>query len=446
MKTFPTFLLSLIFARACLLYDPVWGATNPTLPQSVPPGTRPTPTGSMINVHSGDDLQAIYNAASCGQDLVLDEGAVFTGNYVFNKPCSAPDWILVEGAGCANGTVKIPTYVTQASANYVGVPPWRAPDLSHYATLTTGIGVSPLVTTDSNNNPGRYNYFGCLEVTSSVAQYALVGTTNALFEKVSSQLGDHFIFDRMYVHGHHSEPTAQMLRGFLLAGSNDSVVNSYVSDIYGWGDSQAIAIAMGPGPTYIHNNYLSASTEIIMAGGTGKTPGYSCTIAADPAPTSMSATVNACVDAAGGAMPAPSVGTEVMFYASAGIPYYVPGDATTITGNNAGALTFNAILDTPLTGTGMIAWGLRPNDTTITQEYFWKDPCWNAANPCYDRIAPVISRTSWNQRVRPTLEYPAAIYSFNSWGMPDKPRPSILTAPIRMGMGVAPGVFQATSA
>ncbi len=345
------------------------------------------PTGSTIFVHSGDDLQAIYNAASCGQDLVLDAGAVFTGNYVFNKQCTTPDWILVEGAGCADGSAAIPTYVTQASANYAGVPPWPPPSLTHYATLSTGISVPPLTTTDSSFVPGRYNYFGCLEVTSSVLQYALIGTSNSLLETVASQLGDHFIFDRIYAHGHHSEATAQMVRAFMLAGSNISVVNSYVSEIYAWGDSQAIGIAHGPGPIFIHNNFLSSDTEIIMAGGTGPTPGYSCTIAASPAPTSMSATVNNCVDAAGGSVAAPAVGTEVMFYTSASPPYYVPGDATTITSSTGGALTFTPILTAPLTGAGMVAWGLRPNDITITKNYFWKDPCWNAANPCYDGIA-----------------------------------------------------------
>ena len=59
----------------------LWGQAvpvTPALPTSVPSGVRPTPTGSVVAVHSGDNLQTKYNAASCGDDLVLDAGATFT--------------------------------------------------------------------------------------------------------------------------------------------------------------------------------------------------------------------------------------------------------------------------------------------------------------------------------------------------------------------------------
>ncbi len=376
-----------IFLCASLLSSQVWGATNPTLPQSVPSGTRPTPTGSVINVHSGDDLQHIYDTASCGQDLVLDEGAVFSGSYVFNKQCSAPDWILVEGAGCADGSVSIPTYVTQASANYASVPPWPVPALTHYATITNSATGSPILTTDPSNVPAKYNYFGCLEVTSSAYQYQLIGVSDSLFETLASQMGDHLMFDRMYVHGLPAQSTVQMRRGFLVTGSNISVVNSYVSQIYDSGsDAQAILGAFGPGPYLIQNNFLSASTEPILFGGTGPTPSYSCTIAASPAPTPMTATVSACIDGAGNSAATPAVGTQVMFLTSVGVPAYLPTDWTTITGNNAGTLTFNAIHAAPMTGAANVVWGLLPDDITIAKNFIYKPPSWNPSDPSYDGI------------------------------------------------------------
>ena len=374
----------LVFSCTAMILCGQASPTNPIALRSVPSGVRPTPTGSVVNVHNGDDLQAKYNAASCGQDLVLDDGAVFRGNYVFNKQCSAPNWILVEGTGCANGTVAMPTYVSTASANFTSNPPWPAPALTHYATITSS-RASPITTTDSMNVPAKYNYFGCLEVTASTFQFQLVALTNSGLETLASQLGDHIMLDRMYIHGIPSSSTVQVNHGIAAAGSNISVVNSYVSQIYG-GESQAILGMYGPGPFLIQNNFLSAATEVIMFGGTGKTPGYSCTIAGSPTPTTATATVNTCIDAASGSVATPPIGTEVMFYTSAINPPYVPGDATTITGNTAGALTFNAILSAPISGAGKIAWGMRPADITITRNYFWKDPCWNAANPCYDSI------------------------------------------------------------
>ena len=378
------------FFSAALFSGVLWGQASPTPPappRSVPSSTRPTPTGSMVAVHNGDNLQAKYNAATCGQDLVLDDGATFTGNFVFNKRCAAPNWILIEGTGCHDGTVPIPVYVTANSINSASVPPLPPPAMTHYATITSSNGASPFGTTDTSNVAANYNYFGCLQVTASVGQSVLVGLTNALAETLASQFGDHLMFDRMYVHGIPVSSSVQMFRGFLLTGSNVSVVNSYVSQIYsGSGDSQAILIAYGPGPYLITNNFLSASSEIIMSGGTGKTPGYSCTIAASPAPTTTTATVNTCIDAASGAVATPAVGTNVMFYTSSGSPAYLPTDSTTITANSSGALTFAAIHAAPISGVGKLKYGMVPSDITITKNYLYKPPSWNPSDPTYDGV------------------------------------------------------------
>jgi len=371
-----------------LLSGALWGQANPTPPErprSVPPATRPTPTGSKVAVHNGDNLQSKYNAASCGQDLVLDDGATFTGNFVFNKQCAAPNWILVEGTGCANGTVTAPVYVTQGSINSASVPPWPAPALTHYAKITSTNGAPPIVTTDGSNVPGKYNYLGCLEVTASVSQGFLVGLTNGLTETLASQFGDHLMFDRMYVHGINASSMVQMTRGFLVIGSNISVVNSYVSQIYSSnGDAQAILGAHGPGPYLIQNNFLSASTEIIMFGGTGRTPGYSCTIAPSPAPTTTSATVTTCIDGASGVVSTPAVGTCAMFYIGT---TYTPANWVCITANTSGALTWlPALPSAPSAGVGKIKFGMVPADITITQNYLYKLPTWNPSDPSYDGV------------------------------------------------------------
>ncbi len=361
--------------------------TPPVLPRSVPPATRPTPTGSVIHVHSGDNLQAIYDAATCGQDLVLDDGATFTGDLVFSKQCAAPNWILVEGTGCSGGTVAIPTYVTQANVNSASIPPIPAPTLTHYAKLTTGTGSSTIVTTNGSNVPGKYNYFGCLEVTSSVSSQNLIMMANGLTETVASQLGDHLMFDRMYVHGLPSSSTVMMTRGFLAVGSNISIVNNYLSNLYTTSqDAQGILGGEGPGPYLIGNNFISASTEPILFGGTGATIGYSCTVAASPAPTTTTATVNNCLDGASGSVSTPAVGTCLMFKTSASAPIYIPTDWTCITGNSSGALTFQAIHAAPISGTAKAVWGLIPSDITITRNYIYKPPTWNPSDPSYDGI------------------------------------------------------------
>ncbi len=361
--------------------------TPPVLPRSLPPATRPTPTGSVVAVHSGDNLQTKYNGASCGDDVVLDDGATFTGDFVFNKQCAAPNWILVEGTGCSGGTVAVPTYVTQAAINSASNPPWAAPVLTHYGKLTTGTGSSTIVTTNPSNVPGKYNYFGCLEVTSSVSSQNLIMMANGLTETVVSQLGDHLMFDRMYVHGLPSSSTVMMTRAFLAVGSNISVVNNYISNIYtNSQDSQGILGAFGPGPDLIQNNFISAATEPILFGGTGATIHYSCTVAASPAPTTTSATVNTCIDGASGSVSTPAIGTCMMFYTSASNPKYTPFDWTCVTGNTAGALTFPAIHAAPVTGVAKVVWGILPADITITRNFIYKPPSWNPNDPSYDGI------------------------------------------------------------
>jgi len=351
-----------------------------------------------VAVHNGDNLQSKYNAATCGQDLVLDDGATFTGNFVFNKQCTAPNWILVEGTGCANGTVAAPTYVTQASINSTSVPPWPAPALTHYAKVASSNGGPPVVTTDSSNVPAKYNYFGCLEVTASTSQNYLVGVTNFLAETVASQFGDHLMFDRMYVHGVPASNTVQMIRGFVLTGSNISVVNSYVSQIYSVTDAQAILGANGPGPYLIRNNFLSAPTEPIMFGGTGRTPGYSCTIAASPTPTSTTATANTCLDSntPPGAVSTPAVGTCVMFLRGG---TYSGANWVCITGNTGGALTWTpALPGAPDTGAGKVKWGMLPADITISQNYIYKLPSWNPSDPSWDGVTGRASKDCFEDK------------------------------------------------
>src|SRR5436309_3373803 len=43
------------------------------------------PSGNSIRVHSGEDLQAALDRAAPGDQVVLDAGATFTGNFVLRK-------------------------------------------------------------------------------------------------------------------------------------------------------------------------------------------------------------------------------------------------------------------------------------------------------------------------------------------------------------------------
>jgi hypothetical protein len=73
------------------------------------------------------------------------------------------------------------------------------------------------------------------------------------------------VFDRVYVHG---SALYGQKRGISLNGRRVTLRNSYISDCKGVGmDAQAIAGWNGPGPFVIENNYLEASGENFLLGG-----------------------------------------------------------------------------------------------------------------------------------------------------------------------------------
>jgi hypothetical protein len=354
-----------------LLAATAWGQAVPVAPaplQAVVDTTMPAVTGAIIPVHSGGDLQGAYNSAQCGDELQLDAGATWTGNFIFNKQCSAPNWLLMV----SSALTSLPEGIRVSPANAVSM-----------AKIQSANGQAPIVTTNANNVPATYNYFAGLEVTAT-ASTSLVVVTNALTEDSASQLGDHIFFSRMYVHGLPSSATVQMNQGFMLAGSYLAVVDSYVAAIYSsYADSQAILGAYGPGPYRIHNNYLEGGAENILFGGTGAPPGYTCTISS---PTASSATLSGCVSIQTGAPASlPPAGTQAMFiHSGVSHPSYYTTINTVVPGT--GAVTFDTLPGPPDSGPGKIKWGLLPQDIEITQNSIDKPENWNPSDPSYDGI------------------------------------------------------------
>src|ERR1022692_3607759 len=81
------------------------------------------------------------------------------------------------------------------------------------------------------------------------------------------QLPDSITFDRVYMHGSNTYDVREGIQGNV---TNLAVIDSYISDIHqSTADSQAIIAYLTPGPIKIVDNFLSATTEDVMFGGTG---------------------------------------------------------------------------------------------------------------------------------------------------------------------------------
>jgi len=204
---------------------------------------------ATITVPAGGDLQAALDAARPGDTILLPAGAVFTGNF-----------LLPAKGGSA--------YITIRSA---------APDSSLPAAGTridpSDAALLPKVRSDHNGAafrtaPGAtYWRLQTLEIlpsesTSSANLLELGGGNSS--QNSLSMVPQHLIVDRCYIHG----VSWDQRRAVALNSGDTQILGSYVSGIHGTGvDTQAIAGWNGPGPYLIENNYLEATGENILFGG-----------------------------------------------------------------------------------------------------------------------------------------------------------------------------------
>ena len=188
----------------------------------VPPG------GRVIDVPAGGDLQNALDQAAPGDQVVLEAGATFSGNFV-----------LPEKKGA--GLIVVRTSNLQALSEGVRVGPSDAADL---ARIVTPDEEGAVVTA-----PGAHEWrFIGIEFTvaESVSENTGVVRLGSGAETSVGQLPRDIVLDRCWVHGN----TAQNdRRGVALNGISEAVVDSTVADFHEVGyDAQAIAGWNGPGP------------------------------------------------------------------------------------------------------------------------------------------------------------------------------------------------------
>jgi phosphodiesterase/alkaline phosphatase D-like protein len=234
----------------------VWSAAAP-----IPAGARaPAPPrfflnteytpagGGSVQVHAGGDLQAALAAAQPGEEVVLDAGATFSGNFVLPKKPPG-ETIVVRSSQLAG----IPDAGHRAS-------PADAADMARIET-PNGLGAM-------NAAPGAHDWrfagieFGIAPGVTANTGIVRLGNGD---EQALRKLPTRIVVDRCWIHGN---ATGDARRGVSLNGRREAVVDSYVSDIHEVGaDAQAIAGWAGPGPFKIVDDYLEGSGENVMFGG-----------------------------------------------------------------------------------------------------------------------------------------------------------------------------------
>jgi hypothetical protein len=245
--------------------------TPPTTPTPPTPGTStpaqlpmasvetampaaPAAGGTVISVSATGDLQAAIDQAKPGDVIELAAGAVYTGHFILPNKGSGSEWIVIRpAAGVAlppAGTRMTPQLAAASRlpkivGDWAGYAIGTALAAHHYRLV--GIEITALNTLSQN-----YGLVG-------------LGTDRSDGQTSLPSVAHHLVLDRLYVHG---TPTLPVRRCIALNAATAAVIDSYVSDCHDLGaDAQAIAGWNGPGPFLIENNYLEASSENVMFGG-----------------------------------------------------------------------------------------------------------------------------------------------------------------------------------
>ena len=204
-------------------------------------------TGRSVAVAPGADLQAALDAARPGDELVLEAGQRYTGNFILPRKTGA-GWITLRSSAMD----RLPAEGVRVGLKDPGaMPKLISPNDRPALAAAPGAGFYRVVGLEVAPAEGVAYSFGLV---------ALGGDQTNV-----SQSPHNLIFDRVYVHG---LPHAALKRGFALNSASTVIANSYIADCHVAGqDAQAIGGWNGPGPYKIVNNYLEGSGENVMFGG-----------------------------------------------------------------------------------------------------------------------------------------------------------------------------------
>ena len=92
--------------------------------------------------------------------------------------------------------------------------------------------------------------------------------------KNRSEQPHHITFDRMSIHS--TSDTNRLRHGIMLNGHYMAVINSHIANVKDTADAQAIWTFEGDGPYKIVNNFLEATGENYMSGGTDQLLTVTC--------------------------------------------------------------------------------------------------------------------------------------------------------------------------
>ncbi|MEJ7709164.1 MAG: hypothetical protein WKF84_04725 [Pyrinomonadaceae bacterium] len=237
-------------------------ADGPSAPEVFVDTTYRAPSGAIVNVPSGGDVQAALNSAQPGDTIVLAQGATYVAPYgglvLPNKSNPNNLWIVVRTSNLAG--VPVEGMRVKPSLHASAMPKLITPNGSQVLRTSSPVHHYRFVGIE----------FGIAKGNLSVSSLIAIGKDGSSQDTLS-EVPHHIIFDRCYIHGN---TVGNARHGVVLNSAYSAVIDSHISDFHhsdGAADSQAILGWNGPGPFKIVNNYLEAASENIMFGGADPT-------------------------------------------------------------------------------------------------------------------------------------------------------------------------------
>jgi hypothetical protein len=199
-------------------------------------------------VRRGESLQAALNAARPGDVVLLEAGAEFVGNFFL--PLKSGDAPIVVRSAVSH---LLPV-------EGVRIQPSDAPLLARLRSPNT----AAVLRTAAGTHHWELRYLEFAANQSGNGDIIQLGDGSAAQNTVA-KLPHHLLLSHLYVHG---DRLLGQKRGIALNAAHVTIRDSHIAECKGVGiDTQAIGSWNGPGPYVIENNYLEATGENVLFGG-----------------------------------------------------------------------------------------------------------------------------------------------------------------------------------
>ena len=215
------------------------------------------PSGTTRPAHTTAQFSSALTSAFPGDTIVLDAGVTYSGNFRLPaKSNPSRKWIYIVSSQLS----ALPPGTRVSPANASSMAKISSPNATAPITVSNGANYWRLIgleITAASSYPT-----GCPGNGQNCMTYFLMN-----FASQTGADADYVWIDRCYGHG---SPTQDFQGGIILNWNHAAIIDSYIDDVHIKGfDSVGVGAYHTLGPIKVVNNYISASTENIMFGGSG---------------------------------------------------------------------------------------------------------------------------------------------------------------------------------